>query len=200
MSGHIKVDLESAARPQAGFPAWLRSTLIGLVLIFGGLWFIFSRTSFGSNILGNSEANLLEPAPVAGHPAPDFELKTLAGETIRLSDFRGKPVIVNFWATWCAPCRAEFPEFQEVSVERADELVIIGVNHTSGDTPALVPDFVTEFGITFPIVLDENGETVKTYRVLGLPTSVFIDSNGIVNEVFTGPINKSYIESKLPDL
>ena len=168
--------------------------VIGLVLIVGGIWFISSRLPIGSEGISS------EPAPVAGSPAPDFALKNLDGETIRLSDFKGKPVIVNFWATWCGPCRAEFPEFQEVAIENGDNLVIIGVNHTSSDTPSLVPDFVQEFGITFPIVLDETGETVKTYRVLGLPTTVFIDRSGIVSEVFTGPVNKAYIDSKLTEL
>jgi thiol-disulfide isomerase/thioredoxin len=137
---------------------------------------------------------------VAGHPAPDFELKTLEGDTLRLSDFKGQPVLVNFWATWCGPCRAEFPDFQEAHVDNADSLVIIGVNSTSADQLDLVDDFVAEMGATFPIVLDETGDTVELYRVLGLPTSVFIDRNGIVNELFTGPINKAYIESKLSEL
>jgi len=180
-------------------PRWLWSTVVGLLLIFGGIWQTWTRTSV-SNLLSQAEAGTLEPAPIAGHPAPDFELKSLAGETIRLSDFKGRPVILNFWATWCGPCRAEFPELQQVAVENGDKLVIIGVNHTSGDTPALVPDFVEEFGITFPIVLDEAGEVVKTYRVLGLPTTVFINRNGIIQELFTGPVNKAYIESKLPEL
>jgi thiol-disulfide isomerase/thioredoxin len=163
------------------------------------IWLIWTRTSV-SNLLIQAEADSLEPAPIAGHPAPDFEFKTLAGETIRLSDFKGRPVILNFWATWCGPCRAEFPELQQVAVENSDNLVIIGVNHTSADSPALVPDFVEEFGITFPIVLDETGDVVKTYQVLGLPTSVFIDRNGIIQELFTGPVTKTYIESKLSEL
>ncbi len=142
----------------------------------------------------------MEPAPIAGHPAPDFELKNLEGEVVRLSNFRGRPVIVNFWATWCAPCRAEFPDFQQIAVENGDNLVIIGVNYTANDSPALVPGFVEEFGITFPIVLDETGETVETYQVIGLPTTVFVDNNGIIKEVFTGPINKAYIEGKLAEL
>lgn len=180
-------------------PRWLWSTVVGLLLIFGGIWLIWTRTSV-SNLLIQAEADSLEAAPIAGHPAPDFELKTLAGNTIRLSNFEGRPVILNFWATWCGPCRAEFPELQQVAAENSDNLVIIGVNHTSADSPALVPDFVEEFGITFPIVLDETGEVVKTYQVLGLPTSVFIDRNGIIQELFTGPVTKTYIESKLPEL
>lgn len=177
-------------------PFWL--TLIGLVIVLGGVWIIFSQASRSNSVAEAGGA--LEPAPIAGHPAPDFELKTLAGDTLRLSDFKGQPVLVNFWATWCGPCRAEFPDFQEAHVDNADNLVIIGVNSTSADQRELVDDFVAEMGATFPIVLDETGETVKLYRVLGLPTSVFIDRNGIVNELFTGPINKAYIESKLSEL
>ena len=178
---------------------WFWTTLIGLVIILGGGWISFSRTLADGTMAG-SEAASLEPAAAAGHPAPDFELKTLEGKTIRLSDFKGKPVLINFWATWCGPCRAEFPDFQKASVDNAETLVIIGINNTSTDQEDQVPAFVEEFGVTFPIVLDETGETAKAYHILGLPTSIFIDSNGMVNEIFTGPINKAYIESKLIDL
>lgn len=192
--------LEQTYEESFFIPRWLRSTAVGLLLILGGIWFIISRTPLGDGSTANGIAVSSEPAPIAGHPAPDFALKNLDGEIIRLSNYQGTPVIINFWATWCPPCRAEFPDFQKVSVEQGEKLVIIGVNHTTGDSPQLVPGFVDEFGITFPIVLDESGETVKTYRVVGLPTTVFIDRNGIINEVFTGPINKAYIESKLADL
>lgn len=175
------------------------ATVIGLVLILGGVWIIYSQNLRSVSLAGGGATNL-EPAPVAGHPAPDFELPTLDGETLSLSDFKGKPVLVNFWATWCAPCRAEFPDFQETFINNSDNLMIIGVNNTSADQVDLVDDFVAEMGVTFPIVLDESGEIIKTYRVLGLPTTIFIDRNGVVNEVFTGPINRAYIESKLSEL
>ena len=179
--------------------SWFWVALIAVVVILGGSWIVFSRNLIRSNVAGG-DAIILEPAPVAGHPAPDFELVSTEGETIRLSDFKGTPVIVNFWATWCGPCRAEFPDFQRAAVDNADQLVIIGVNNTSADQAELVPDFLEEFGITFPIVLDEDGSTAETYRILGLPTTIFIDSSGIVDEVFTGPINKAYIESKIAKL
>ena len=179
---------------------WFWGLVIGTVIVLGTGWIVFSRNLIGSSIVGSNAATL-DPAPVTGHPAPDFELVNLEGETIRLSDYKGQPVIVNFWATWCGPCRAEFPEFQRAAVDNADRLVIIGVNNTSTDQPDLIPGFVEEFGITFPIVLDtEDGTTAKTYRILGLPTTIFIDSNGVVNEVFTGPLNKAYIESKISEL
>jgi peroxiredoxin len=178
-------------------PFWI--ILIGLVIVLGGIWIIFSQTMRADSPAG-AAASDLEPAPIAGHPAPDFELQTLEGETLRLSDYQGQPVLVNFWATWCGPCRAEFPDFQEAYVNNADDLVIIGVNNTAADQVNLVEDFVAEMGATFPIVLDEKGQTVETYKVLGLPTTVFVDRDGIISEVFTGPINKAYIEAKLSEL
>ena len=177
---------------------WFWIALIALVLVLGGGWIAFSRTLV--NARAGGDAIVLEPAPIAGHPAPEFELVSTDGEMIRLSDFRGKPVILNFWATWCGPCRAEFPEFQQAAVDNADRLVMIGINNTSADQADQIPGFLEEFGITFPIVLDEDGEAIKTYRILGLPTTIFVDSNGIINEVFTGPLNKAYIESKISEL
>jgi len=179
-------------------PLWI--VLIVLVVLLGGSWIVFSQNLTQERLGSNNSAEALKPAAVAGHPAPEFELKTLEGDTLRLADFKGKPVLVNFWATWCGPCRAEFPDFQRAHVDNANDLVIIGINNTTADQVDLVDDFVTEMGATFPIVLDETGDVVETYGVLGLPTSVFIDRDGVVNEVFTGPINKAYIESKLSEL
>ena len=192
---------EAVNQPPRTSNRWFWLATIGLVLVLGIGWIIYSRALVnGSTSSNNSQAGELQPAAVAGHPAPDFELASPDGEIYKLSDFKGQPVILNFWATWCGPCRAEFPEFQEASIDNADSLVIIGINNTTADQADQVPGFLEEFGITFPIVLDEDGETVKTYRVLGLPTTVFIDSDGIVNEVFTGPLNKAYIETKISEL
>lgn len=182
---------------------WLQTrrfwvALILLTLLVGSAWIVYSRT-WVAQTLPSNPANL-EPAPIKGHPAPDFALQTLAGKTIRLSDYKGKPVLINFWATWCGPCRAEFPDFQKAWTDNADRLVIIGINNTTTDDKSQIPAFLDEYGITFPIVLDESGDTAKVYNILGLPTSIFIDRNGIVNELFTGPLNKAYIEAKLGEL
>lgn len=178
---------------------WFWGIAIVLALVIGGVWILFSRT-ISSEAVSGPDGVILEPAPIVGHPAPNFELKTLDGQVINLSDYKGRPVLINFWATWCGPCRAEMPDFQAAATDNADKIVVIGVNNTVTDAPDMVADFVDELGVTFLIVLDEEGHTTDAYRVLGLPMTVFVDSDGIINEVFTGPINKAYIESKIPEL
>lgn len=179
---------------------WFWLAIISLTVVLGGVWIVFSKSLVGAGATTVDGAITLEPAPIAGHPAPNFELVSTNGETVRLSDFEGKPVILNFWATWCGPCRAEFPEFQQAAVDNADRLVIVGINNTSADNPNAIPEFLDEYGITFPILLDSDREALDAYNVLGLPTTIFIDDQGVVNEVFTGPLNKAYIESKISEL
>lgn len=187
---------QTSEKPFEVIPRRLWSIMVGLFLIASGIWLISSGTPLDE--LWGALKGGTNPVPLVGQSAPDFELKNLAGETTRLSDFKGKPLLLNFWATWCGPCRAEFPDLQSVTVEH--KVVIIGINMTTNDTPSQVPAFVAEFGVTFPIVLDEIGEVSRAYQVTGLPTSIFIDRDGIVREVRLGAINKAYIEAMLSKL
>lgn len=171
--------------------------LAALVVIGVGLWLRFNPTtpSRDNNAVG------LEPAPIAGHPAPEFTLKNIDGQTVSLSDFRGQPVIINFWATWCGPCRVEMPHLQAAyEAHQPDGLVVLGVNLTERDSPQAVPDFLAEFGLTFPVVLDESGDVAEMYRVLGQPASVFVNEAGVIHQVFQGPVNEQFINDRVAEL
>lgn len=117
------------------------------------------------------------PGLRVGEKAPDFELKTLDGKTAKLSDYRGKKVILNFWATWCPPCKAEMPDIQKYHQEAGDSVVILAVNI---DPQYDVQKFVRDTNVTFPVLLDSKDEVNTLYRILTIPTTYFIDEKGII--------------------
>jgi len=141
-------------------------------------------------------------APVGlgiGQRAPDFEAQTLDGQPVALSDFRGQMVLVNFWATWCGPCREEMRDFETIyNLHKSDGFVILAVNNQEpADT---VRAFVDELGLTFPIVLDESGAlNNRLYRdaIQGYPTSLLIDPDGIIVQRFSGLVNGAQLLSAL---
>lgn len=116
-----------------------------------------------------------------GMKAPDFELKNLEGDTVKLSDYTGKKVILNFWATWCPPCKAEIPDFQRYYTEAGDEVQILAVNI---DPQNDVKKFVTDTKVTFPVLLDEKDSVNRLYKILTIPTTYFIDEEGIVRNKY----------------
>ncbi|WP_026576413.1 redoxin domain-containing protein [Bacillus sp. UNC438CL73TsuS30] len=118
-----------------------------------------------------------------GAQAPNFELKTLAGDKIKLSDLRGKKVMLNFWATWCPPCKAEMPAMEKFYKEKDKDLVILAVNI---DPQLDVKGFVNKNKITFPILLDADDHVNETYQILSIPTTYFINRKGIIENKFTG--------------
>lgn len=131
-------------------------------------------------------ASLVE-APQVGFSAPDFTLPDLDSQEISLSDYRGSPVILNFWASWCPPCKAEMPAFQKAFQEYAgSDLQIIAINATNQDSIAAVLSFTEEHGITIPILLDQTGFVSKEYLVHSLPTTYFIGKDGTIKEVIIG--------------
>ncbi|HJV31300.1 MAG TPA: TlpA disulfide reductase family protein [Bacillales bacterium] len=122
----------------------------------------------------------------AGAKAPDFELKTLTGETVKLSSLKGKKVMLNFWATWCPPCKAEMPDLEKLYKQKDNDLVILAVNI---DPQLDVKGFAKEFGITFPILLDEDDSVNERYQIISIPTTYFIDRDGVIQSKFIGGMN-----------
>lgn len=138
------------------------------------------------------------PAAIVGAPAPDFELETVDGQRLRLSELRGRIVAVNFWATWCAPCRLEMPDLEARARRYPDRLVVLGVNF---DEPAEeVERFRDELGLTFPLLLDPGGEVQRLYRVLGYPTTFFVDESGTIRFQHVGLMSGDQIDGYLADL
>ncbi|WP_261134217.1 peroxiredoxin [Bacillus sp. Marseille-Q3570] len=135
-----------------------------------------------------------------GNIAPDFTLETMDGQSVKLSDFKGKNIIVNFWATWCPPCRAEMPEMQEYYEANKDkDFVILAVNMTKTEKSQMdVKQFVEEdFELTFPVVMDLKHKVTNTYEVTGYPTSYFIDKEGVIQYKVVGAMNQDVIKRQI---
>ena len=136
-----------------------------------------------------------------GSPAPDFSATTLDGRVIKLSSLKGKPVLLNFWATWCTNCRVEMPAIQAAwERHHADDLQVLAIDFRESDVAAQ-RRFLQEVGAKFPSVLDPDGKIADAYGVsVGLPASVFIDRAGVVAFVQIGPMTPDFIEEHLSQL
>jgi peroxiredoxin len=179
------------------------------ILVFGGAWLWWSRpggelaaagpltlsdldakpVSAGTNPLSRGADPAADPTvgPGVGRMAPDFTLQALNGSTFRLSEQRGKPVVLNFWATWCGPCQNELPAIQKAAAHFGDDVVFAGVDQ--GEKPEVVQSFVDKLGLTFTIPMDADGAVGYDYNVQGLPTTFFIDRNGVVKSLWMGEMN-----------
>ncbi|MCJ1906995.1 peroxiredoxin family protein [Planococcus ruber] len=138
-----------------------------------------------------------------GELSPDFELTTLEGETVKLSDYQGKKVILNFWATWCPPCRAEMPHMQNYFEEHAasSNVEVLAVNLTTEDRGVdKVQNFVKEYELTFPIPMDKEGEIGKLYQAVTIPTSYMIDTDGRVQNKIVGPMNETMMKEMIANM
>jgi peroxiredoxin len=179
------------------FAQQLRKNWANLVFLALGLgWIWFSRAPQGATTAGQI------PAPQAGFLAPDFSLAGLDGETAALGGLRGQVVLVNLWATWCPPCRAEMPAMQRVYDDyKGQGFTVLAVNSTVQDDAAAIAPFAAEYGLTFPILLDERGLVTRLYQVSSLPTSFFIGRDGLVREVVIGgPMDEALLRTRIETL
>jgi peroxiredoxin len=134
-----------------------------------------------------------------GNVARNFTLETVDGSKVSMEDFEGQVVLINFWATWCPPCRAEIPDLEATYLERREDgFVVLGVNVE--EPRATVEQFMDEFDMTYPVLLDEGGRVLKMYRANGLPMSVLVDSAGVIQVRHVGFLTAEQLENYLADL
>jgi cytochrome c biogenesis protein CcmG, thiol:disulfide interchange protein DsbE len=171
--------------------------LMASILILGALWTLISRASDTSLQQSGPPSH-----PKEGFTAPDFTLDLLDGRQLTLSELRGHPILLNFWASWCLPCRSEMPAIENVYQGYKDlGLVVIGLNLTSQDSESDARAFVQELGLTFPIALDRDGSVRERYQLIGLPSTYFIHQSGIVRSIIVGgPMSEATIQSDIEDL
>lgn len=155
-------------------------------------------------VLSAADQKLLEemdslPGLKQGEIPPDFELTTLSGEMVRLSDMKGKKVVLNFWGSWCPPCKAEMPHMQNYYKKNAkkDNVEILAVNLTTGETKGIpaVEQFVDAYGLTFPIPLDESGDLAQQYQVMIIPTTYFIGTDGVIAHRYVGAMDEKMLKN-----
>jgi peroxiredoxin len=172
---------------------WKPLTLLIVAgVLAGSLYFQVSSRETSENV---SSLDGRSVGIMAGEMAPDFTGTTLDGETIRLSDFRGKIVLVNDFASWCGPCLIETPHLVDIYNAEGGEVVIIGLNLE--ETEAHVAGYKDEFDVTYPLMLNEDGALTEIYRPIGLPTSWFIDPDGVIRYVHAGPMTMPMLEEAI---
>jgi cytochrome c biogenesis protein CcmG/thiol:disulfide interchange protein DsbE len=203
---------QNAAEPvqeRHGIPRALRLTIlvVALVALLMGVGIVLAGRLAGS---GSAIPDLAafapqQPAlpvgsgalPLEGQPAPDFTLKTLDGSTVTLSKLQGQPVLINFWASWCMPCRAEMPEIvRAYATHKADGLIVLAINMTFQDSLPEAQAFAKEFHMPFPVLLDDTGAVARdAYRLSVLPMSFFVDRKGVIVHRQIGAMNGKQLDT-----
>jgi peroxiredoxin len=174
--------------------------LVGAVICLITAFFVVwetglpERTTYTGFILAGEEYT-----PELNAIAPPFEALTLAGNTLRLGDLRGKIVLINFWATWCEPCKAEMPDLQAVYVAyQARGLRVLGVN--LDERKAEVDTWVKQLGLTFDILMDDGQRIASLYQLRGQPSSYLVAPNGVITQIYYGPTTRQSLEAAIAPL
>ena len=146
----------------------------------------------------NIVKNISSGGAKVGQAAPDFTLNGLDGKPVKLSDYKGQAVLINFWATWCNPCRQEMPDLEALWKTYKDRgVVVLAVNLTDQDTVSDVTQYIKDLALTFPVVLDETGSVSSLYRVGPIPSSYFVDRQGVLSAVQVGSMSRATMDQRL---
>jgi peroxiredoxin len=202
MNEHLPDERPTRRREYSGAASTLGVAALIVIVVGLGLWFFQFRDSGGGKasgvggiiaLPGNLNPTSEAPAAEKGRAAPDFDLASLNGGMLRLDSLRGKYVLVNFWASWCAPCKAETPKLQQFyeEIQQAGKpFIVLGVNQQETKSDAL--SFAKTFSVTYPMVLDSSGQISQAYHVdRGLPHSFLINPSGVIEEVHLGELTDS---------
>ncbi|MGI8774125.1 MAG: TlpA family protein disulfide reductase [Actinomycetota bacterium] len=160
-------------------------------------------TAVGALALGSLGYAVLRPSS-PGTPVPQgagattMELTDFEGRRFSLADYRGKPVVVNFWASWCPSCVAEMPDFEQVHTALGEEVAFVGINQS--DTEEAAVDLAHETGVSYRLAADPDGRAFEAFGGLGMPTTAFIDADGNIADVVVGQLSKSQLESYIDRL
>lgn len=185
--------------------------LLALVLVLGGAYALYGTLSqkvahedlaVEGQAAGSAPDQTKEDAgssqEAARTAAPDFTVEDGNGNQVKLSDYLGKPIVLNFWASWCGPCQMEMPDFEEVYRERGEEIHFMMVNVTGGrETLESAQEFIAEKGYSFPVFYDTESEAANTYAAYSIPTTYFIDSEGYLAARAVGAIDRESLERGL---
>ena len=176
----------SAASTAGQRPAWKRITMsvtLGLASVLILFLLLVPRSDASESL-------------AVGQPAPDFDLQALDGTRVRLSDLKGEPVVINFWASWCKPCRNEMPDFEEIyHTYKEKGLQVYGIN--VGESKVTVADFREQVGVTFPNLIDANEQAQSAYKILPLPATFFVDRTGTIQAIYQYQMSRSQMEAEV---
>ncbi len=177
-------------RPGRWFP------IMFIVIALGAAWV------WTSSVPSSSTTGGLIPSPREGFLAPDFTLELIGGERVTLSELRGTAVVINLWASWCPPCRAEMPAIQDIYDRNKDRgLEVLAVNTTYQDRESDAAAFAQEFNLTFPIALDRTGEVARQYQLRALPSTFFVDREGVIRKVVIGgPMSETTLQTAIEQI
>ena len=169
-------------------------TVLVLVIVVGGSVLLY-RNLAGSVDLGE----MVPTEEVSENAAPDVTIVDSDGNEVKLSDFRGKGVVLNFWASWCGPCKSEMPHFQAAYEEHGEDIHFVMVNMSTafGDTREDAAAVISEGGYTFPVYYDDNAECAYGYGVSGIPVSIFIDKNGNIVSSKVGMMSEADLQRRI---
>jgi cytochrome c biogenesis protein CcmG, thiol:disulfide interchange protein DsbE len=171
---------------------WITSSAILMLSI---LWIGVSSRYF------RPDGAASQRGPIEGLQAPDFKLSTYTGKEYSLSNLKGKVILLNFWASWCPPCRAEMPAIQKAYTTYKDkDLIILGINDSTSDDPYDAGQFMIANRFDFPVLYDTDGAVSRSYQIYALPTSFFIDRKGMIRKAVYGQMPEALILSQIETL